>query len=123
MIETIAENRVGFSEWEYIQAKPARELYHNVGSPTVDNFKALVKMNLIKNCPVTVEDINIAEKIFGPAMSTLKGKTTCQTPKAVIRDEIELPDELKNMNHEVDLCIDVMYINESPFLTTIDKTI
>ena len=40
-----------------------------------------------------------------------------------MRDEIELPDELKNMNHELDLCIDIMYINELPFLTTFDKTI
>jgi hypothetical protein len=76
IIETVKENRAGFSERQYLRAKTARELYHNVGSPTVENFKALLKMNVIKNCPVTIDDVNNAEKIFGPALSVLKGKTT-----------------------------------------------
>ena len=123
IIETVRENRVGFTDRQYNRAKIARELYHNVGSPTVDNFKALLKMNMIKNCPVTIEDVNVAEKIFGPAMSTLKGKSTRQAPRPVIRDEIELPDEINNMDHNLDLCMDIMFINELPMLTTIDRTI
>ena len=31
---------------------------------------------IIKNCPVTIEDVNIAEKIFGADIGTMKGKTT-----------------------------------------------
>jgi len=54
-------------------------------------------MNVKKNCPVTIIDVNAAEKIFGPALSTLKGKTTRQSPKPVIRDEIELPNEIVNI--------------------------
>ena len=123
VIETVKENRSGFSDRQYIRAKAARELYHNVGSPTVDNFKSLLKMNVIKNCPVTIDDVNNAEKIFGPALSTLKGKSTRRSPRPVIRDEIELPDEIKNMNHDLDLCMDIMFVNELPMLTTIDKTI
>jgi hypothetical protein len=37
-------------------------------------------MNSIKNNPVTTEDIEIAEKIFGPDIPSLKGKTTCRKP-------------------------------------------
>jgi hypothetical protein len=33
-------------------------------------------MNVIKNCPVTTEDVNIAKKIFGKDISSLKGKST-----------------------------------------------
>ena len=123
VIETVAENKTGFTERQFQRAKAARELYHNVGSPTVDNFKALLKMNVIKNCPVTVADVNAAEKIFGPALSTLKGKPTKQSPKPVIRDKIELPDDIVKLDHNLDLCIDTMFINEIPMLTTIDKTI
>ena len=50
-------------------------MYHVVGTPTVENFKVLLKMNAIKNCPVTAEDITIAERIFGPDISNLKGKS------------------------------------------------
>jgi hypothetical protein len=56
---------------QFERAKEARKLYHIVGTPTMDNFKLLLWMNIIKNSPVTVEDINIAEKIFGPDVSSL----------------------------------------------------
>ena len=49
------------------RAKAARKLYHIVGSPTVEAFKAMLKGNVIKNCPVTAADVDIAENIYGPA--------------------------------------------------------
>lgn len=39
MIETVAENGSGYMAQQYEQAKEARKLYHNVGAPTVRNFK------------------------------------------------------------------------------------
>jgi hypothetical protein len=53
MINTVKENRVGYTQRQFEQAKRAQELYHIVGTPTIDLFKALIKMNAIKNCPVT----------------------------------------------------------------------
>jgi hypothetical protein len=38
-------------------------------------FQANLEADIIKNCPVTVKDVNIAEKIFGPDIGALKGKT------------------------------------------------
>ena len=46
---------------------------------------------MIKNCPVTQEDVDVAQKIFGPAISTLKGKSTRKNPKPVINDNIQIP--------------------------------
>jgi hypothetical protein len=37
-------------------------------------LKAIIQMNLIKNNPVTTEDIEIAEKIFGPTFHHWKGR-------------------------------------------------
>ena len=51
-------------------------------------------MNTIKNNPVTTEDLDIAKKIFGPDISSLKGKTTRRKPVPVIEDYIEIPREL-----------------------------
>ena len=44
---------------------------------------------------MTVEDVNIAEKIFGPDMGTLKGKTTRRKPKPVTTDTVEILPEIK----------------------------
>jgi hypothetical protein len=76
----VTENCKGYALHQFEHAKEARKLYHIVGTPTMENFKALLQMNVIKNCPVTVEDINIAEKIFGPDVSSLKGKFTRRKP-------------------------------------------
>ena len=46
----------------------------------------MIRQNIINNCPVTVEDIEIVEKIFGPDFSTLKGITMRQIPKVVVDD-------------------------------------
>ena len=80
LVEMVAENRQGYTKRQYEKAKTARAMYHNVGPATVENFKHMIRSNMVKNCPVTVEDVTIAEKIFGPAMSSLKGKSTRQKP-------------------------------------------
>jgi hypothetical protein len=75
LIDTVAENRNNYTVCQYERAKVARNLYHKVGAPSVDNFKRLLRLNQIKNCPVLPEDVDIASKIFGPDMSTIKGKS------------------------------------------------
>ena len=108
---------------ELQQAKEARTLYHNVGPPTVKNFKHMISTNMIANCPITIRDFDNAEKIYGPAMSALKGKSTQSKPKPVIHDEIVVPPEIYANNLELDLCIDVMFINGISFLVGIDKQV
>jgi hypothetical protein len=80
-------------------------------------------MNSIKNNPVTTEDVEIAEKIFGPDIPSLKGKTTRRKPVPVVEDYIDIPKELVSAQRSVTLCIDVMKVNGVPFLTTISKNI
>jgi hypothetical protein len=77
-------------------------------------------MNAIRNCPVTTEDVNIAEKIFGADMSSLKGKSTRRKSTPVREDTFKIPEELIAHNRKIELCIDIMYVNECGFMTTID---
>jgi hypothetical protein len=86
LVTTVTENKSGYTQRQFERAKEARRLYHIVGTPTVENFKSLLRMNVIKNCPVTTEDVNIAEKIFGKDISSLKGKSTRRKPKSVRAD-------------------------------------
>ena len=46
-------------------------------------------MNEIQKCPITIEDIDICEKIFGPDIYTLKVKTVHTKPKVVVNDYID----------------------------------
>jgi hypothetical protein len=121
LINTVKESRVGYTQRHFEQAKRAQELYHIVGMPTIESFKALIKMNAIKNCPVTTEDLNNAKKIFGTNMSSLRGKLTRRKSTPVREDGIEIPEELILQNRMIDLCIDIMYVNKCGFMTTIDS--
>ena len=80
-------------------------------------------MNLIKNNPITIEDIKIGETIYGPDVGNIKGKTTRATPNSVIEDNIEIPEELKEKQRYITLCIDKMFVNRLAFFTTISQNI
>ena len=103
-LQTVAENKFPYSSRQFHRAKLAREVYHSIGNPSMDDFKRIVRTNGLRNCPVTMEDINIAEKIFGKDVSTLKGKTMRK------KDYVEVPEELKKTQTNVHLCINIMYI-------------
>ena len=37
-----------------------------MGTPTVDDLKAMIRMNLIKNSEVRTDYVNLATKSYGP---------------------------------------------------------
>jgi hypothetical protein len=78
---------------------------------------------MVKNLPITTEDITIAEDTFGPDVGALKGKVTRNKPAPVTSDYIEIPKELIANHQHITLCMDGMRINGIPFLTTICKNI
>jgi hypothetical protein len=123
LIETVQENKKGYTQRQFEDAKQARKLYHIIGCPTTENFKAILRQNIIRNCPVTVEDVNIAERIFGPDIGTLKGKSTRTKPIPVKSDLIEIPPELKKLHKNLTLCMDILFVNGMPMLTGIDRSI
>ena len=108
LLATVKENAGFYTAQQRKDAKRARELYHILGTPNVPTFKSMLQMSVIKNCPVTSDHIDIAEKIFRTDVATLKGKTTCkQTPK-VLEDTVDVPEKLYRLNAELELCINAM---------------
>jgi hypothetical protein len=73
-----------YTDRQIQRAKLARSIYHAIGTPSLKDFKTIITSNTIKNIPITVDDINIAEKVFGPDIGALKGKTTRQKPALVV---------------------------------------
>ena len=78
-------------------------------------------MNAIGDNPVTTKDIELAEKIFGPDVGSLKGKNTRTAPIPVVDNMIEIPRILIQSQQDVTLCIDGMKVNGLVFLTTISQ--
>lgn len=83
-----------------------------------------MKVNEIQNCPVMVEDIELALKIFDSGMIGVKDNRVIKdTVKHKINDEVKTLPELKHKYKYVELCMDMMSINNKVMLTMIDKTI
>jgi hypothetical protein len=122
-LETVDENKKFYTKCQFKRAKRARKLLYSLGYPSINDMKAIIWMNAIKNNPVTTEDVDIAEKIFGPDVAILKGKMTCHAPIPVIEDRIEIPTELITTQYSVTLCLDGMKVNDISFLTTISKNL
>jgi len=99
LLTTLQENKKSFTKRQFERAKTARDLLHNLGYCSLKDFKAAITMNLIKNCPVTLEDINNSEKIFGADIPSMKGKITRQKPIPVVQDMIDLKMAYQNIIH------------------------
>jgi hypothetical protein len=83
-LTTVKDNMKFLSKRQQERVKKARELLEVMGLPTVDDLKTMIRMNLIKNCTVTTEDVNLATKAYGPDISGKKGKTTRRKPTTVV---------------------------------------
>lgn len=79
----------------------------------------MVKTGIIKNCPITVEDINIATDIFGLDLHSLKGTTTCGQPPAVQVEQVDVPSQIYERNKDMVLVADFMFVTGLPFLVTL----
>ena len=121
MVQTVAENMEGFTKKQVKRATEARSAYHMAGAPDMKTFQLAVRSGLFKNCPLEERDIVNAEKIYGPSVSAIKGKTKRPTPDAIVDNWIEIPSELIARNEEIDLCIDIAFINNFVALTGRDK--
>jgi hypothetical protein len=103
--QTVADNAKFYTKRQVTRAKAARDLLHAVGCPSVADLKCILKMNGIANCPITLDDVDIAEEIYGPDVASLKGKTTRQKPAPVVSDQVTIPKELRQKHQNVVLCL------------------
>ena len=71
---------------QVLKAQKARKFMHNMSAPSYKDLRKVIRMNHIKNCPVSIEDIGLAERIFGKDVPVLKGKTVRPKSKEVNKD-------------------------------------
>ena len=121
--QTVEENKLFYTPRELDRAKKARDLLAALGSPSIADLKTAIAMNAIANLPITTADVQLAEKIFGKDIGTLKGKHTRTKPQPVLDTTIELPPEIGSTCNSWELCIDIMFVNKIPYLTSIPKAL
>jgi hypothetical protein len=61
----------------------------------------VIRSNQIKDCPITIQDIDVDMKIWGKNIFMLKGKTTRSKTHPVARDYVKVPKELLKLHKEV----------------------
>jgi hypothetical protein len=55
------------------------------------DFKCMTRSNQIKDCPVTVQDVDVALNILGKNIAALTGKTTQSKTNPVAGDCVKAP--------------------------------
>ena len=57
-VSEVEDNLKYMSKRQRSRAKMARKAFQALGAPTLDDFKAILRMNLIRNAKNTTTDIN-----------------------------------------------------------------
>ena len=121
LFTTVEQNQTKFTRRELQGATLARKIQNLIGRPSTRTFTNIVNKNLLKNCPITQNDINNAEKIFGMNIGSLKGKTVWQNTDHIKYEHANIPSDIIADCAQVTLCIDIMFVNRIPFLVSISR--
>jgi hypothetical protein len=97
-VNTVSENKEGFMKRHIKSAELAWTLYKTLSYSSMKDFKWVIQSNQIKDCPVTVQDIDVARKICGKNIAALKGKTTRSKSIPVARDYVKVPMEIMKLH-------------------------
>jgi hypothetical protein len=122
-VNIISENKEGFTKRQIKSAELAQTLYKNLSYPSMKDFKWVIQSNQIKDFLVTVQDIDVARKIWGKNIAALKGKTTRSKSIPVARDYVKVPMELMKLHKEVLLTTYIFFVNKIPFFLTLSRKI
>jgi hypothetical protein len=94
-----------------------------IGNPIKEDFVGMVHEKLITNCPVTVQDVLNANKIFGLDLANLRGKTTRTKLGHINVDYVDIPRDIIEMHKYVTLVANMLFLNGLPFLVTSSRGI
>jgi hypothetical protein len=122
-VNTVSENKAGFTKRQIKEAEVARSLNSKLNYPSWKDFKWIIRSNQIKDCPVTVDHVDTALKIWGKNVAALKGKTTRTKPDPVARDFVKVPVELLKLHKEVYITADLFFVNKIPFFLMLSRKI
>ena len=124
MLNTVAKNKALFTMREVKAVDNARALYRKLGHPSEKEYQHILESNFILNCPITVDDAKRALKIYGAAVSTLKGKTVKKQNKGIPDyRKTMIPAPIIEQYKNIRIFMDIFFVNGIPFFHTISNWI
>ena len=88
LLSMVLDNQEGFTRREYEGAQEARRAMHLMGFLSEREFENMLCLNMIVNCLVTFSDVKKSKLIFGPDITSLKGKSVRRKTASVIIDYV-----------------------------------
>jgi hypothetical protein len=78
---------------------------------------------LIAKCPITSKDVSNDRTIFGPDLTSIRGKTVQRAPVPVVTDYVAVPRTLIEANKVITLEADLFFVDGTAFLLTVTRRI
>ncbi len=83
LVNTVRGNFEGYTCHEVERAREAQCIQGMIANPTERKFTGIVREQLLTNFPVTVHEVDNANRIYGPDLANLRGKATRTKPECV----------------------------------------
>ena len=117
-IQMVEQNMKLFSKRRIAGAVRARNLHDKLINLSTTDFWAIVSAGGIPGCKVTLDDTKAAEVIWGWSVLKMKGNTVRKNAKQVTQSIVKVTTELIKLHQNVELAIDMFFINKHIFFTT-----
>ena len=101
----------------------ARDIYATLIYTSAKGYKGVIRSNQIKNCPVTVQDVKVVQKLQGNNIAALEGKTTWINLNVVVRYQLNIPVGLIKLHKQVFLTCNIFFMNKIPFFLMLSRKI
>ena len=115
-VNNVSENMKAFTKKDIKGANREKQLYAKLMYPLDMDFLWVVQNNHIKNCDMTIRNIDVAQEIWRNYIDALKGKTSCSKPNVVAKERTKIQRELQKLKKTVFLTADLFFVIGIPFL-------
>ena len=115
----------GLTKRQVANAERAYKYAERTGHKSQREAEFLVASDpAFRKAGLSLQDMKNAHALFGPQrISSIKGKTTRRAPEHVRTDYVAVPRDFLKLQKNVTLVVDVMFVNNLPFLITLSRNI
>ena len=114
ILTTIASNEAQYPKRLVKAARRARDLQARLGFLSTGKLAELINSGNLTNESVSVQDIERAQNIFGPAVASLKGKTQKRQPTQL---PLEIPRQV--VRGPLVMHLDIIFVRAVPYLLSV----